>query len=80
MSETFQNNAERIDYLVGVIRQLAQSMAEAHTVYSDAAAEPAARAQALRQIVGDAGGMRTVGYNLARLGGDELQLLMSRLP
>lgn len=80
MSDTFQNNSERIDYLVGVIRQLAQSMGDAHDVYSDSSAEPAARAQALRQIVGDAGGMRTVGYNLARLGADELQGLLARLP
>lgn len=74
MTQQFANNAERIAYLVDVIGKMSATMADAHAVYSsDAEAET--RVSSLQRIIAEAGGLRTVGYNLARLGADELEAM-----
>ncbi len=79
MADSFKTNDERIAYLVETTGTLAADLRDAVARLA-ADADPAARVEALKAVLGAAGGLRTLSYNLARIAHDELERATRRRP
>lgn len=70
MGDTFANNRERLAHLIENVEKIAASMRQSSEGVGSA--DPAAHKLALRRLIAESGGIRTVAYNLARVAHDEL--------